>query len=100
MSDLLSEQERELFESVRHRWQHERSDTEDIGKLLTLIDTLIARMPKKRTQAEVRIAFEATFQSSPHKIDGKPVRYEESELNAEFGGWCDALEHVGLLKKE
>lgn len=100
MKDPLNEQEREVLESVRHRWQHERSDAQDMEKLLFLIDTLIARTPKKRTKAELRTAFEATFKEPPRKIFEKPIRYEESELNAELGGWFDAIDFVGLLEKE
>ena len=63
-------------------------------------ERLMQSVQKQYTKAELRDAFEATFQSPPRKIDGNPIRYEESELNAEFGGWCDAMEHAGLLKKE
>jgi len=38
MTDLLTKEEREEVEGVRHRWQHERSDSVDTGKLLAIID--------------------------------------------------------------
>lgn len=74
----------------------------DNGDYVEYVDheRLMQSVQKQYTKAELRATFEATFESPPSKIDGKPVRYEESELNAEFGGWCDAMEYAGLLKKE
>lgn len=47
MTDLLTKEEREEVEGVRHRWQHERSDSVDTGKLLAIIDNLSKRWVKK-----------------------------------------------------
>ena len=43
MTDLLTKEEREAVEGVRHRWQHERSDSVDTGELLAIIDNLSKR---------------------------------------------------------
>lgn len=101
-SPLNPEQTREI-ENIRRfvtenpqlkDWEHYKYKV----LLLSIFDTLQSK--KQYTKAELRTAFEAKFQSPPRKIDGNPIRYEESELNAEFGGWCDAMEHAGLLKEE
>ena len=59
MTDLLTKEEREAVEGVRHRWQHERSDSVDTGELLAIIDNLSKRGVKKYSEDELRAAFEA-----------------------------------------
>lgn len=54
MTDLLTKEERKEVDSVRHRWQHERSDSVDTGKILTIIDNLSKRGVGKNLMIDTR----------------------------------------------
>ena len=61
MTDLLTKEEREAVEGVRHRWQHERSDSVDTGELLAIIDNLSKRGVKKYSEDELRAAIAVSY---------------------------------------
>ena len=96
MTDLLTKEEHEAVEGVRHRWQHERSDSVDTGELLAIIDNLSKRGVKKYSEDELRAAFEA-----------QPVETVFPERNQEhiigkvaLHAWIECARFLGALQEK
>jgi hypothetical protein len=91
MTDLLTKEEREEVEGVRYRWQHERSDSVDTGKLLAIIDNLSKRGVKKYSEEELRAEFSKSF--SWH-VDPDEL-YKEKE-----SAWLECARFLGSLEEK